>query len=286
MTGAPMDADRAFFKMTGSGNDFVFFDARRTGAHPLEDAEAIAALCARGTGVGADGVVFLVPSASADVGIRYYNSDGSRAAMCGNATLCTVRLAGVLGIVSGAGEMRIETPAGVVAGRMLPSGEPEFDMAGIDGVRGDTGIPLASGERAIGFAVAGNPHLVVWVAGALDDVDVLGRGRELRHHASLGAPGANVNFVGARGTLDGAAWGMRTYERGVEGETLACGTGSVASAALLAQWGAVPVAAPVQLWTRSGLPVSVRLRALGSDRWGASLAGEGRLVYRGELAGP
>src|SRR5215218_2482996 len=94
---------RSFYKMTGSGNDFVFFDARLEALDELESVDVIQRLCAHGTGVGADGVVFLTAQPGADIGIRYYNADGSVAALCGNATLCITRLAVTLGGVDPAG---------------------------------------------------------------------------------------------------------------------------------------------------------------------------------------
>ncbi len=117
----------------------------------------------------------------------------------------------------------------------------------------------------------------------VEDADVAARGRALRFHPAAGAPGANVNFVApatGRGRPAGD-WVMRTYERGVEGETLACGTGSVAVATLLGAWG-LAAASPVRLWTRSGLPLDVTVQRDG-ESWRAALRGEARLVYRGEL---
>src|SRR5579871_1512089 len=198
-----MTQGTAFYKLTGSGNDFVFFDARTgNGSAALESADRIREVCARGTGVGADGAVFLVPSKIADVGIRYYNSDGSHASLCGNATLCTVRLAQELGIEPRVSrrrddkrELKIETDSGVVAARMLPDGEPEFDLGVVDIVNPDVPIGHIAGERTIGFALAGIPHLVVHVED-LEAVNVGGHGKTLRSDPSLGPDGANVNFVG------------------------------------------------------------------------------------------
>ncbi len=282
-----------FFKMAGSGNDFVFFDARGTDPAALETPPAIRAICARGTGVGADGIVFLVSSAVADVGIRYYNADASPAALCGNATLCTVRLAHLLGVDlrrkgEGAPEpgtdLRIETDAGVLAGRLRAGGEPEFDLGLVEVADPPPRIAPIAGEQSIGFAMAGIPHLVVRVAD-LEGIDLMGRGRQLRQHSTVGPAGANVNFVGPR---DGGL-GIRTYERGVEGETLACGTGAVAAAAVLAAWGVSRPPEPVRLVTRSGRVLTVRLERLPTappaSRWMASLAGEGRLVFEGVLPG-
>jgi len=271
----------AFYKLTGSGNDFVFIDARETGVGALADPARVRALCARGTGVGADGVVFLEADPGADLRIRYVNSDGSPAALCGNATLCTVRLAEWLGI-GALTHLRIATDSGVVDGR-LAAGVPEFDVGPVERLTRDAPVGVAGGERRVGYALVGVPHLVV----AVDDltaIDLTGRGRALRAHPWTGVAGANVNFIAPEPSTSGkGGWGMRTYERGVEGETLACGTGAVASAALVVAWGrdAGPC---VRIWTRSGEPLDVMVRAgRGGEEWSASLRGEGRLVFRGEL---
>lgn len=276
-----------FFKMSGSGNDFVFFEGSGADPSPLESPEVVARICARGTGVGADGVVVMVRSVrspqseGADVAIRYYNPDGSRASLCGNATLCTASLAVQLGIVDPAGFV-IATDAGVVHANVR-AGVPGFALPAVTDVQGNlSAIPVAPGEQRLGYATAGVPHVVIRVAD-LAACDVIGRGRAVRQDPALPA-GANVNFV-APTTPDGDRWAIRTYERGVEGETLACGTGSVASAILLLIWG--EAAGDVALETRSGkvLTVSCALDDRG-EAWMPFLRGEGRLVFTGELGSP
>jgi diaminopimelate epimerase len=264
---------REFLKLSGSGNDFVFVDARKQPAGALTSPEVIDAICRRGTGIGADGVVFLEASRRADVRMTYLNADGSRADLCGNATLCTARVARELGIVHET-EFLIETDVGPLKAR-FDRDLPEIDLLPVSEVRLDAGIPLEHGEARMGFVVAGVPHLVIPVAD-LEGIDVVGRGRPLRTHSSL-KQGANVNFV--RGAADGR-FDYRTYERGVEAETLACGTGAVAIAVLLTRWGLAT--GPVRLRTRSGRELRVRLSGpVGSQT--PSLSGEARLVYRGQF---
>ena len=264
---------REFWKMSGSGNDFVFVDTREMPAGPLTSAEVVGAICSRGTGIGADGICFLEESDQATLRLVYLNADGSRADLCGNATLCTARLARELGAVE-VGEFAIETDSGVLGARFRDD-NPEIDLQPVREVRTETGIRLENGERRMGFALAGVPHLVILVDD-LDAVDVVGRGRPLRRHASLKA-GANVNFVQP---ADGGLFRYRTYERGVEAETLACGTGAVATATLLTQWGLAT--GPVRIRTRSGRELGVRFsEAQGSLR--PSLTGEARIVYRGHF---
>jgi diaminopimelate epimerase len=268
---------RSFYKMTGSGNDFIVIDARHDPIGELADTAVVRRLCARGTGVGADGIVLLESSATATIRLVYLNADGSRADFCGNATLCTTRLACELGIGK-QGSLTIETDAGVIAARITEA-LPEIDLQPVCKVQQAVEtIGTLRGEQRIGFALAGVPHLTI-LCDDVSTVDVVGRGRPLRHHGSL-AHGANVNFVSrVGGSSDG--WRMRTYERGVEGETLACGSGAVATAILLTAWNEAN--GPVQLETKSGKPLRVRL-SHDESTWKPSLSGEGRIVYRGVLA--
>ena len=271
-------AGRSFYKMSGSGNDFVMVDARSTPPGRLADMETIRRVCARGTGVGADGIVFLEPSSVGAVRLVYINADGSPADLCGNATLCTTRLSVELGIAQPGG-FDIETESGIVAARIAGS-QPEIDLQAVTDVRPTfEELELQAGERSIGFALVGVPHLVI----RCDDVatvDVVGRGRPLRHHASL-SHGANVNFV-SKGLEN--RWRVRTYERGVEAETLACGSGSVAVAILLTIWAeSASEVNPIDVETSSGRVLRVRL-AGGGSMWKPSLSGEARVVYQGQLS--
>jgi diaminopimelate epimerase len=260
--------------MSGSGNDFVVFDTRTEPAGRLADPAVMAEICARATGVGADGVVFLERGhAGGDVLMKYFNSDGSRATMCGNAALCVTALSARIGAAKGEG-MKIESDDGLLTSR-VSDGLPEVDFKHVQQIREEAPIPLEPGERRIGFALVGVPHLVV-LTGDVQVVDVVGRGRPLRRHEA-NPQGANVNFVSRR--RDG--WAMRTYERGVEAETLACGTGAIASAVLLSLWGEAE-GGEIPIHTRSGRLVTVKLRRDGSA-WKPTLRGEGRVVFEGSL---
>ncbi len=268
-------AGQAFTKMSGSGNDFIFLDATEIDLLPMLPPAVVTALCARGTGVGADGIVTIQRSVHADYQMVYLNSDGSRADLCGNATLCSVRMAERLGLV-GEGEVRVETDSGVLEARLL-KGVAEVELPVVSDLRKDMPFRRERDERWIGFALTGVPHLVVRVEDVAT-VDVTGRGRPLRRDPSL-PYGANVNFVSP--STDGSAgWMIRTYERGVEAETLACGTGSVSSAILLHEHG--EVAATVSLRTRSGREHRVGLRRV-AEGWVPSLSGDARFVFEGVI---
>ncbi|HZK36639.1 MAG TPA: diaminopimelate epimerase [Aeromicrobium sp.] len=266
---------RTFYKMSGSGNDFVVVDVTREPATQLTDPATVQAICARATGIGADGLVLLGPSRQADFRMTYLNRDGSQADLCGNASLCSTRLASELGLLNGSGrEFRMETDAGILGVRLLEE-SPEVDLRPVQDVRPRLPFRLEQGEQWIGFVLAGVPHLVVRVDD-VSTVDVVGRGRPLRHDASL-AEGANVNFVSPDAS---GGWRIRTFERGVEDETLACGTGSVATAILLSEAG--EATDRVAFTTSSGRILKVRLQRL-SDGWQPSLAGEARIVFEGRF---
>lgn len=270
-------ASRAFYKMSGSGNDFVFFDARDDPMAEWSTPVVIGKLCERGTGIGADGVVFLEHSTRADLAIRYYNRDGSLASLCGNASLCATSLAIELGAAKPEG-FRLETGSGVLAAR-IRGGLPEIQLSDVVGVQPEVpGIVRQDSEQFLGFALAGVPHVVIPVED-LGAADVTGRGRALRMDSAF-SEGANINFLAP--APDGRGWQIRTYERGVEEETLACGTGAVASAILLNIWG---LAGPeVELRPRSGSTLKVTLNRRG-DAWEPWLQGPGQVVFEGLVRG-
>lgn len=291
LAGAP------FTKMTGSGNDFVVFDGREVSLEAVTQPEVIRAICDRHNGIGADGLVVLSPQAPSAIApeghatppeallLKYFNRDGTVGELCGNATLCSTALAVSRGIAS-ADQVLLHTDAGLVHARVIEQ-EPEIDIAPVVDIRADHSdtVSLAPSQERVGYARVGVPHVVIVLAdtSALDRIDVVGEGRPLRQAAPSQPDGANVNWIAPLG--DGR-WAYRTYERGVEAETLACGTGAIAAAILLATWELAP--GPVTLVTRSGRPVTVTLRAgettaSGRATWRPSLRGEGRVVFRGTL---
>lgn len=273
---------RPFWKMSGSGNDFVFLDARAAGDQPdpLETVDGIVALCAPHLGVGADGVVLIANAPDALFAIRYYNADGSRASLCGNASLCAAQSAVKIGLASRGMTFDFMSDAGRISAAIDADGSASVRLAPVTSLEAVAVEGVAPREQRIGYAVVGVPHLVVLVSD-VSAIDVAGRGRILRYGAVRAPTGANVNFVGPS-AVDGGRWRIRTYERGVEGETYACGTGSVATAACLIAWGLAAPTDPVQLATASGKVLAVRLPE-GSDAAWSELSGEGRVVFDGVL---
>ena len=268
-----------FYKMTGSGNDFVMLDGRATKPERWSPAR-VRALCDRRNGIGADGLVILTPAASGTVRMSYWNSDGSHGAMCGNAALCSGRLSVELEMVP-PGEFSLLTDAGTV--RVLSRAhhdEAEISLPDVDLPRQLPEIDTAAGERWLSLGTVGVPHLVVRVD-EVEHADVLGRGGRLRSDPRVGPDGANVNFVGRN--ADDSPWLIRTFERGVEGETLACGTGTVAAALALSSRSEASL--PVRFRSRGGPELTVRAQVQGSRASGIWLAGQGRLLFRGVWEG-
>jgi diaminopimelate epimerase len=275
-----MKAGTVFYKMTGSGNDFLVFDGRYTRLSEMTP-EAVRAACDRRHGVGADGAILLDPS-TAPQGthffFHFFNRDGSRGPMCGNGALCATRMATLIELAPAGGEVRFATRSGVHVGTVsgdrprirLPDTGPPQQLAAV-------AVEKASGEGPAWLVHPSVPHLVVPVPDVtLVQVEV--RGPRLRSDAAVGPEGANVNWI-SRDT--GGGLSMRTFERGVEGETLACGTGAVACAVVLEEQGVA--SPPVTVWTRSGLPLEVSWRRAGGSVTEIELSGEGRLVFRGIL---
>jgi len=272
--------DLAFYKMTGSGNDFVMVDGRTSPAERWTVA-MVSSLCDRRNGVGADGLVVLTPAGGSSVRMTFWNSDGSRAAMCGNAALCSARLSVALGLVP-PGQLCLLTDAGTVEARAESQEEmAEIRMPDFDLPAEAPGLGPDRGEIWMAVGTVGVPHLVVRVPD-IEAVDVLGRGRQLRFDPRLGPAGANVNFV-APGGRPGGPWLIRTYERGVEGETLACGTGTVAAALALADRGEAEL--PIRFRARGGPELVVRARIDGGRAIEAWLGGQGRLLFKGVWEG-
>ena len=273
-----MKTGTVFYKLTGSGNDFIALDGRNVPPDQVTPA-VVTALCDRRHGAGADGVVVLDPRTDGDVhfAFHFWNSDGSAGPMCGNGALCATRLATVLEMAPAGGEVRFSTQAGIHRGWVLGDNRSEIELPDCDLPAANAPVAEAARERWAMVCTPSVPHLVLEVDD-LDAVDLPVRGPGLRNHPALGPGGANVNWLASKG---GSEWRMRTYERGVEGETLACGTGAVAAALSLGVLGRA--SSPVRIWTRSGLPLDISWTAKGKRATSIRLKGEGRIVFRGIL---
>jgi len=272
----------SFTKMSGAGNDFLVFGAR-VERGPAES-EAIRRLCRRGTGVGADGVLFVFAERPGDASSRivadYVNADGSEGRFCGNGTRCAARFAVLRGLagpslvvatgwgavgatVRGDGSVALALPEPVGIGRAVPA----LDTAG------------GTLERDAFALVVGVPHVVLYVKADVDldalDLSILGPLN--RRHSAL-REGANANFVRV---LSPSRLAVRTWERGVEAETLACGSGVVASAVVTSFLKGSPP--PVSVVTRSGETLEVSFERDGELAREVTLTGDARVVFEGIL---
>jgi diaminopimelate epimerase len=213
--------------------------------------------------------------------MTYWNSDGSRAAMCGNAALCSARLAVYLELAE-PGELCLLTDVGLVPARSNGTGDgAEIRLPDAEVPAAVPGLDPGAGEQWLALGTVGVPHLIVRV-GDIQRLDVLARGRALRFDPHLGEAGANVNFV-TPGPGGGEPWAIRTYERGVEAETWACGTGTVAAAIALAARGEASL--PLRFRSRGGPELLVRATLDGTRANELWLGGQGRLLFRGVWEG-
>lgn len=263
-----------FTKISGAGNDFVIIDNRQR-VVPEERRDFIAKVCARRLSVGADGLLLVEPSDVADFRMRYYNADGGEAETCGNGARCISKFAHVNGI---AGErMRFETMAGVY-GAEIRGENVKVRMSDPKDIRLDFPLELQDETRQASFANTGVPHVIFFVED-LENTDVFHQGRETRYHPMFQPAGTNANFVRVN---DAHHLDIRTYERGVEDETLACGTGSIA-AAVVASLKKLATS-PVSLKTSGGFVLTIHFDTAADVVQNVHLEGDARIIYQGELA--
>ena len=263
-----------FSKMSGSGNDFIVIDNRSCSMDDINLSQFITSVCRRKMSVGADGLILIEPSDKADFRWRFYNSDGSRAEMCGNGARCAARFAYVNGIT---GEnMTFETDAGIVSGQ-VNADRAKVKMPDPTDLRLDYSIELARGPLPVSSINTGVPHVVIMQDG-IEEIDVFGLGREIRNHEAFAPAGTNVNFICQQGA---GRLAIRTYERGVEDETLACGTGSIASALVASvklNW-----TSPIHLVTRSQESLTIHFAEDNGNFSNVYLEGDARIIYTAQL---
>ena len=264
----------SFWKMNGAGNDFVVLDNREH-RYALDNA-AIAHLCDRHRGVGADGLLAVEPAEhGADYRMRYFNADGGEAEMCGNGARCFARFVNYLSGFS-LEKVTFETPAGVI-GATFHDTDVQIKMSEPTGLQQDLTLDVAGTELSVHSINTGVPHAVVFV-GDIAEVPVKEWGAALRHHATFAPKGTNANFVHRLGTSHIA---IRTYERGVEDETLACGTGTVACAILHHLRTGHP--APISVEVRSGDTLKINFTQEGDSFKNVTLTGPAEIVFSGTL---
>lgn len=263
-----------FVKMSGTGNDFILIDHRQPKVAREGMQEFARLVCRRKFSVGADGLFLIEDSEVADFKWRFFNSDGSVAEMCGNGARCAARFAYMHGIASA--RMRFETLAGIIEASVYDV-NVSVKMTLPHSFALEQNLRIEGRDVQYHSVDTGVPHVVVFVDD-VDRVDVVAQGRAIRFHERFFPAGTNVNFVGRKKQ----GFKVRTYERGVEDETMACGTGAVAAALM----GALLLSAtpPVEITTSGGDILTILFDLSdGTDIETVFLKGPTRVVYKGEL---
>lgn len=263
-----------FYKMSGSGNDFIIIDNREAAVPEAQLTQLVIGACRRKMSVGADGMIFIESSANLDFKWRFFNADGSLPDMCGNGARCAARFAFLHGIADR--QMAFETLAGTIEAT-VGNDTVKIRMTAPRDLNTGTMLDLAGTPTAVASVNTGVPH-VVMVVDDIEAVAVAKTGRLIRYHPDYAPDGTNVNFVAVK---ENGMIFIRTYERGVEDETLACGTGNVAAALILAHERGLT--SPVTLTTRSGENLTVHFSTKGGRYRDVFLEGDARVIYRGDL---
>jgi diaminopimelate epimerase len=272
-----------FFKMTGTGNDFIVIDNRKNLVDADHCHDFVRRACRHKLSVGADGVILIENDPEVDFKWRFFNADASEAEMCGNGARCAARFAYLTGIVDKP-RMAFRTLAGIIKAELLDK-KVKVQMTSPHSLRMDLNVEANGRSFDLDFVNTGVPHAVCFLAdaGALGSMDVARWGHALRFHPDFQPSGTNVNFVCVE---DEHHIMVRTYERGVEGETLACGTGAIASSLIAAARDRV--VSPVGVRTRGGESLTIYFQAARGHSVGirfeeVCLEGEARIAYEADL---
>jgi diaminopimelate epimerase len=269
-----------FTKMTASGNDFVIIDNRTGGLAKTGSALAnfVKKVCERKMGPGADGVLLVEESSAADFRMRVFNPDGGEAEMCGNGARC-ITLWATLNIKGQKSKVKFETMAGILEAEVTLDKRVSVKMSDPTNIRLNHIILLNSSEHEIHSINTGVPHAVLFI----DDMmgtDIKKLGSKIRHYREFAPAGTNVDFI--RLKSEDSLY-IRTYERGVEGETLACGTGACAAAIVSHLLGKTKV--PTKMYTKSGSILRIYFDVSDDSRvTNLYLEGDAAVVYEGELS--
>ena len=267
--------DLPFWKMHGSGNDFIIID-NRGGAFPEKGrSQLVTKLCRRGTGIGADGLILIEDNHFVDFLWRFYNADGSEAEMCGNGGRCAARFAYLKRIADA--DMVFQTLAGPIRAQ-VDQAQVKLEMTKPFGLRQEVVLDCDGERETVDFINTGVPHAVVVIDQDLASLKLTERGARIRYHQEFAPAGTNVNFIEV---INEQRLSIRTYERGVEGETLACGTGAVAAALLASVHGLVK--SPTEVSTRAGENLMIYYKKEGPVFKEVFLEGGTVIVYKGVM---
>jgi len=265
----------SFVKMSGAGNDFIIIDKTQNPEIALTN-NVISRLCNRRNGIGADGIIIISDSEKFDFSMDYFNADGSTGTLCGNGARCAIKFARDTGKAK-SNYVSFLSNEIEYTGELLNNGLITFNMKPPANIEENISLEVAGSGISASFIHTGSPHVVL-VVDNIDDVPVIKIGREIRYNENYAPDGTNVNFI----ELIGTKLFIRTYERGVEDETYACGTGAVAAAIIgNIKFGIKP---PVSLHTKGGDELVVNFSEDGSDYINVSLTGPVKEVFKGEIS--
>ena len=264
--------------MSGSGNDFIIIDNRNRIVDENSLPVFISKICRRKLSIGADGFILVENSDVADFKWRFYNSDGSNAEMCGNGARCVARFA-YFNNISGK-KMSFETDTGIIPAELINDCVKVKLPDPVD-FQLDYALELKDSSLTVSSINTGVPHVVV-ILDEVDNTDVVNTGRQIRFHEKYAPAGANANFVCLnRDEAENRTIKIRTYERGVEDETLACGTGSIAGALVMAE--KFGLKSPVNVITRGGESLKIYFEKDKKSFKDIFLEGDACIIYKGEI---
>ena len=281
--------EKVFFtKMSGAGNDFIVIDGNKHSGLLLKP-DVISKLCDRRNGIGADGVITVSDLDNYDFKMDYYNSDGSTKTLCGNGARCAIKFAQVSNRLKN-GKASFIANDDTYSGEILDSEIIKFNLNAPQNISNNLKISEAGQEINYFYANTGSPHVVINIEEVLkeasdknsffsdiNEVPVVEIGREIRYHKDFLPGGTNVNFI----KISGEKILIRTYERGVEDETLACGTGAAASAVISSLF--LNTKPPVTLLTRGGDELLVNFKVERNNIVDLSLSGPAKIIYSGSF---
>ncbi len=269
--------------MSGAGNDFIMID-RSANPEVVLKKDVISRLCNRRNGIGADGVIVLGKTGKHDFDMQYFNADGSTGTLCGNGARCAIKFASDIGWVKGT-EVKFLSNGIEYSGELLDSGLIKFNLNPPTDIKLNITVKTDTWLSKANYLHTGSPHIVIDVDDIADaniefdieDFPVEKIGREIRYHKDFAPGGVNVNFI----KIKNERVLIRTYERGVEAETLACGTGSVAAAVVAyLKRKSNP---PVELLTKGGEVLTVNFIDENGGIKNVSLTGPAKEIFKGEF---
>jgi len=279
----------SFFKMSGAGNDFILFD-KKTNPALILNSEIIKKLCDRHNGIGADGVITISDNGKFDFLMEYYNADGSTGSLCGNGSRCAIKFAQITGRLKDSDVNFISNKV-AYKGKLINDERIKFFFNKVEDLKLNISIEAHNQTINASYLNTGSPHVVINIEDLLSNplnpkslfteitkVPVFEIGKEIRYLKQFSPAGTNVNFIRIK---DGKVF-MRTYERGVENETLACGTGAAACAIIASlKFG---ISSPINLATRSGDELIVEFISNQNEIDELSLTGPAKVIFKGEIS--